>query len=179
MPPGPRANHRRTGWRCLAGALAALLTSSPTHGGTPAAGTATLSIRADGGTIHADLSAPALTLVGFTGSPGNAAQRQDLALAVHNLKTGDAVIRFNPQAQCVLETAKVDDDPKERGGAAELGASYRFGCALPGSLDSVALGLFVGFPALRRVHVRYATARGKGAAVLTPGNPVATFVPLQ
>ena len=179
MPPSPRANHRRMGWYCLAGALAVLVTAPPTHGGTPAAGTAILSIRADGGTIRVDLSAPALTLVGFTGSPGNAAQRQDLELAADNLKTGDAVLRFNPQAQCVLEAAKVDADPRERNGAADLGATYRFGCALPGSLTSVALGLFVGFPALLRIHVRYATALGKGAAVLTPANPTVTFVPLQ
>ncbi|HYN76185.1 MAG TPA: DUF2796 domain-containing protein, partial [Lamprocystis sp. (in: g-proteobacteria)] len=98
---------------------------------TPAAGTASLTIRVLGGTVHVALSAPALTLVGFAGPPGDAAQREDLKLAAHNLKTGDAVVRFNPQAQCVLEAAKVDADPGVRNGTADLGASYRFGCALP------------------------------------------------
>ncbi len=86
-------------------------------------------------------------------------------------------MRFNPQAACALETARVDTDP--RGKAAGMGASYRFGCTFPGSLNSAALGVFLGFPALRRVHVNYSTPQGQGAALLTLGNPVVTFIPLQ
>ena len=148
-------------------------------GVVPPTGTVNLSIRVDGGTVQVDLSAAALTLVGFNGAPASLAQRQDLELAQENLRKGDALVRFNPQAQCVLETAKVDADPRPRNDKADLGASYRFGCVLPGSLNSAALGVFAGFPAVERVHVHYATAQGQGAAVLTPGNPVVTFVPLQ
>lgn len=156
-----------------------LVVTTLAHAGSPPAGTANLSIRAEGGTVLVEFSAPALTMVGFTDAPENPTQREDLKLAAENLKKGDALVRFNPEALCSLEWTKVDADPRLRKGAALLGASYRFGCALPGSLRSAALGLFIGFPALERVHVQYATAEGRGAAVLTPGNPVVRFVPLQ
>ncbi len=79
----------------------------------------------------------------------------------------------------MLEEAKVNANPRERHGEARMGASYRFNCSFPKSLNSAALGLFIGFSALKRVHVHYTTAHGEDAAVLTLGNPVMTFVPLQ
>jgi hypothetical protein len=163
---------------CLVLALA-LGTRDHAFAVTPQAGTAELSIRAEGGTVQVVWSAPALTLVGFAGAPGNPGQEDDLRLARENLKTGDGLVRFNAQARCVLEEAKTDGDPSLRQGQADLGATYRFGCSLPDALSSAALGFFVGFPALERVHVRYTTARGQGAATLTPRNPVVNFVPLQ
>ena len=149
------------------------------RGAVPPDGTANLSIRVEAGTVQVELSASALTLVGFTGAPADTAQRGDLKLAAENLRRGDALVRFNPQAGCGLETARVDAGPGGKANDAEMGASYRFGCTFPGSLNSAALGIFLGFPALRRIHVHYATPQGQGAAVLTPGNPVVTFVPLQ
>lgn len=162
---------------CLSGILA--LTAVTLTQGAPDAGFAKVTIRTEGGTVRVELTAPALTLVGFAGDPGNTAQREDLTLAAENLQSGDALVRFNTQARCVLESAKVDADPRIRKGAADLGASYRFGCALPGELQSAAIGLFVGFPALRQVHVHYTTAQGQGAAIATPSNPIVNFIPLR
>jgi hypothetical protein len=156
-----------------------LLVSPLCQGGLPAAGTANLSIRIDGAAVLVDLSAAAQTLVGFTGSPGNAAQRADLRLAAENLGHADALIRLNQEARCVIETTKVDANPNGRDSVSDLGASYRFGCALPDSLRSAAVALFVGFPALARIHVRYETRLGSGEAVLTPANPVVNFIPLH
>ena len=145
----------------------------------PPVGTADLSIHADGSTVTADVSAAALTFVGFTGAPADAAQREVVKIAEENLKHGEALIRFNPLASCILEDAKVDADPREHKGEAAMGASYRFNCQFPQSFQSAALGLFAGFPALQRVHVRYTTKEGQGAAILTPENPVVNFVPLK
>lgn len=156
-----------------------LLLATLTHGAESPAGTARLSFRTEGPIVRVEFSAPALTMVGFTGTPENPAQREDLQFAAENLRAGNALVRFNAEAHCVLEASNVDADPRVHKGSADLGASYRFGCTLPSLLRSAALGLFVGFPALERVHVQYATAQGQGAAVLTPGNPVVTFVPLQ
>ena len=169
--PAPRA--RRLVW--ILGLTARLLAA----GAVPPVGTADLSIHADAATVQVTLSAAAQTLVGFTGTPGDATQQEDLKVAAENLKHGEALVRFNPQASCLLEDAKVDADPREQRGEARMGANYRFNCVFPKSLKSAALGLFIGFPALQRVHVHYTTAEGQGAAVLTLGNPVVNFVPLQ
>jgi hypothetical protein len=147
--------------------------------GVPAVGTVDLSIRAEGKTVQVELSAAPQTLVGFSGAPVDADQKETLKIARENLMHGEVLVRFNPQASCLLDDAKVDAGPQERKGAADLGASYRFHCTFPQSFKSAALGLFVGFPAVQRAHVRYTTAQGQGAAELTPGNPVVNFIPLQ
>ena len=169
----PAARRHRLAW--VLGLGAPLLAGAA----VPPVGTADLTIRTEGAAVQVELTAAAQTLVGFTGTPGDATQREDLKAAEANLKQGEALVRFNPQASCRLEDARVDADPRERHGEAGMGASYRFNCVFPKSLNSAALGVFIGFAALQRVHVRYTTAQGQGAAILTPGNQVVTFVPLQ
>lgn len=158
-------------------ALGLLASTTASSGGSD---TATIVIRSDGPRVQVDLRGPAATLVGFEHAPRDSEQRETLALAVHNLRTGDALIRFNAQAGCRLEEARVDGDPA-RGGKApgELGAHYLFHCDWPAALGSAAIGLFWGFPALARAHVRYEVAGAGGEAVPTPANPVVSFVPLR
>ncbi len=142
--------------------------------------TARIDIKADGSRVRVDLRGPAAGLVGFEHGPRTAEQRETLALAAENLKTGDGLVRFNTQAGCLLEEATIDADPAPKGkDPGELGASYVFHCDQPGSLGSAALGLFMGFPALARAHVRYELAGISGEAVLTPANPVVSFIPLK
>lgn len=144
--------------------------------------TATITITGTGTgpTIEVKLIGPAASMVGFTRAPATAEERQTLELATENLKTGDALVRFNVQAGCHLEASKIDSDPSAKGeDPADLGATYDFHCDRPELLDSAALGLFMGFPVLARVHVHYTLPRAKGEAVLTPGTPVVSFVPLQ
>ncbi len=144
------------------------------------AGTATLSIKGTGPEVQVGLSGPAASLVGFEHAPRTDEERETLALAAENLKTGDALVRFNTQAGCLLEQATLDADPVPQGKeAADLGASYRFHCDRPQSLASAALGIFMGFPVLARVHVRYELPGVRGETLATPDNPVITFVPLQ
>ena len=147
--------------------------------------TATLAIRAQGKSVDVELRGPAAYLVGFERAPRTAEERATLELAVENLRSGDALVRFNPEASCRLEQSRVDADPAPKAKATadaapgELGASWGFVCDFPDRLDSAALGLFVGFPGLARTHVRYELGPIRGEAVLTPANPVVTFVPLQ
>lgn len=159
----------------LAFGLAAVWHPAPA---LPPIGTADLVIRIQGPRVEVRLSAAAQTLIGFTGAPADATQRDELKTAAENLKRGDALIRFNPQASCVLERARVEADPRERRGGAAMGADYRFHCDFPQALGSAAVALFMGFTALERVHVHYGGDAGAGAAVLTRTNPVFTLVPL-
>jgi hypothetical protein len=146
--------------------------------------TATLSVTGDGSAVTVDLRGPAAYLVGFERAPRDANERATLALAAENLKAGDGLVRFNPEAACRLQETRIDADPAPNGQVGkehkrgELGASWRFRCDFPGRLDSAATGLFVGFPALARAHVRYALGAIRGEAVLTAADPVVTFVPL-
>lgn len=142
--------------------------------------TATLKITGEGPQVHVDLRAPAVGLVGFAHAPQTADERETLALAVENLKTGNGLVRFNAQAECRLEKADIDSDPAPKGRAqGELGASYLFHCDQPTRLGSAALGIFLGFPALSRAHVHYSVAGAAGEAILTPINPVVSFIPLR
>lgn len=154
-------------------------------------GTARIALNADGPDVLVELSAPAATLVGFEHAPTTADERETLRLARENLKAGDGMIRFNTNADCRLVESRVDAHFSDRRqtsargqdpGTAEpahVTARYRFRCDRPDRLDSAALGLFVGFPALQRALVRYATNDGQGGAELTPVNPVVSFVPLS
>ncbi|AFL75139.1 ZrgA family zinc uptake protein [Thiocystis violascens] len=154
-------------------------------------GTARIAMNADGPDVLVELSAPAVTLVGFEHAPATADERETLRLARENLKAGDGMIRFNTNADCRLIESRVDAQLSDRRrtstrgqdpGTAEpahLTARYRFRCDRPDRLDSAALGLFMGFPVLQRVLVHYVTNDGQGEAELTPVNPIMSFVPLS
>jgi len=176
MGQGP-SGHTRAHFGFLAAALTLCA-----HSGLAAVGedTARLKFSSEGTEVRVELRAPAAGLVGFARRPRTAEERATLGLAVQNLKTGDGLVRFNSQAGCRLEEADVDSDPTPKGKAqGDLGASYVFQCDQPKLLSSAALGLFMGFPALVRAHVRYEVAGAAGEAVLTPANPVVSFIPLR
>lgn len=146
-------------------------------------GVAELTLSAAGSDLAVEFVGPAASLVGFEHAPATAAERATLRLATDNLKTGDGMLRLNTQARCRLASAEVQTGLDRKGrkgdGRVEMSASYRFTCEQPDRLESAAVGLFVGFPALERVLVRYALPDGKGAAELTRNRPVVSFIPLQ
>ncbi|MBK1721018.1 ZrgA family zinc uptake protein [Thiocystis violacea] len=143
-------------------------------------GVAHLKLAIDGPEVEVELFAPGVTLVGFEHAPQTDMESETLRLARENLRAGDGMIRFNTDAACRLVKARVETDlPEASSGQAhaDISAYYRFDCAQPRALDSAALGLFTGFPALQRVLVHYEMAEGRGAAELTRGNPVVGFIP--
>lgn len=172
-PPGLKATP-------LAVFVLTLTVGAPAIVAAPGEDTATLKIKSEDTEVRVDLRAPAVGLVGFARGPRSAAERETLTLATENLETGDGLVRFNSQAGCWLKDAKIDSDPAPKGKSpGELGARYVFHCDQPKLLSSAALGLFMGFPALARAHVYYEVAGAAGEAVLTPANPVVSFVPLR
>jgi hypothetical protein len=156
-------------------------------------GIAHMSIAAEGSRILVELTSPAASLIGFERAPRTDDERATLALAKENLMAGDAMIRFNTEATCRLETAEIDaafaeaghghshghthDHGAEEDAHADFQVSYSFACDRPNELGSAALGLFAGFPALERVLVQYVTDEGQGGAELTPRQPVMSFIP--
>ena len=55
-----------------------------------------------------------------------------------------------------------------RGDHEEAVVTYRYTCAQPAALQRIDVRAFARFPRLREIRVEHATARGQGAAVLTP-----------
>jgi hypothetical protein len=149
--------------------------------GPPSRPIARLAIFAEGQTVLVHVAAPAASLVGFAHPPRTPGERDTMRLATENLRTGDGLIRFSTLARCRLAKADVDTglDIHDAEGHPEMSASYRFVCARPDKLESAALGLFVGFPALQLALVQYSLPGCKGEAELTRGQPVVSFVPLE
>lgn len=166
--------------------------------GTHVHGIAYLTLAAEDSKVLVELTSPAASLIGFERAPRTDDERATLELAKENLMAGDAMIRFNTEAGCRLDTAEIDAEFADAGdsdlhshghshdhagdegtdGHADFHVRYGFVCDRPNDLGSAALGLFAGFPALERVLVQYVTAEGQGGAELTPRQAVFTFVPL-
>ena len=153
--------------------------------GQHAHGVGRLSVVAEGPDVAVELAIPVFSALGFERRPETESERELLRLATENLNTGDGLVRFNTQAGCQLEASDVntgfgmDAVPASSEAHRDMFASYRFVCARPDRLRSAAVGLFVGFPALERVHVEYVLQEGRGVAELARNRPVVSFVPLQ
>ena len=175
--PAPLGTHSLLFTILAIGLAGAVMAGETAHlkQGAPVSGVAHLSVVTEGAEVRVELASLAATLVGFARTPKTSTERETLNLAKANLNAGDGMIRFNTQAGCRLVEARVQTD---FGKPPEIRASYRFSCDQPDRLDSAALGLFIGFPALQRVLVQYKTKEGQGGAELTPINTVVTFVPL-
>jgi hypothetical protein len=166
----------------LSAATSPALGQPPRERAVPESGRADMVIAGEGGSVEVALTVRAASLVGFEGFPSSDAQRRALVVTRGNLSTGDGLIRFSTRAACRLSHAEVDMDPERASGdraARVLSARYRFDCDQPELLDSAALGLFVAFPALQRVFVRYDLDGIRGEAGLNRSRPVVSFVPLQ
>lgn len=145
----------------------------------PAPGTAAVMIVGDGADFRVELVAPAVSLIGFEYDPRTRAERETFHLAEQNLKTGDGLVRFNTRASCRLTHVEVDMGSKGVAGRPRnLSANYRFACDRSELLDSAAVGLFVAFPSLGRVFVRYDLAGVRGVDELNRDRQVVSFVPL-
>lgn len=169
---------------CLFGVLAV-------SGGVPASdalppgarmpGTVGLSVDLKGREVRIELAGSAASLLGFDHPPRTDAEREAVRLARDNLKIGDAMVRLNIAAACRLAEVRVQlGAPAGQDAKGHLGAvtaRYRFDCDQPARLESAALGLFAGFPAIERALVTYQTPGGRGSAELTPTNPVVNFIP--
>lgn len=171
-----RLRHLMAGstWLLLAAATAA----TPPH----IPGVVHLELAIQDAEIQADLTGPAITLLGFEQAPRTADERATLQLARENLQAGDAMLRFDTRAACRLTGARLETElpsaAASRTPGADIRVHYRFHCDRPAELGTAALGLFAGFPAVARVFVRYRIPAGRGSAELTPAEPVVNLVPL-
>mgnify|MGYP001815989737 CR=1 FL=1 len=87
-------------------------------------GIAALNLALEGQEVHIELDSPAANIVGFEHAPSSADDHAALDKAVATLKDGDRLFKFNDDAGCRMEIAKVtsellDEEHDEHEGHAE------------------------------------------------------------
>lgn len=174
----------------LVAVLAVASLSSAAHAqhthGAHEHGAAELTVALDGRELVIELISPLDNLVGFEHAPANDAQRSALAEAGRLLRDADAMFALPAAAACRFEHADIESPwpmaaaapaagqaghahaQRAHGDHEEVVATYRFTCAQPTALNQLEVRAFAHFPRLRELRVGHATARGQGAAVLTP-----------
>ena len=193
----PRADNMRSSHRISFARFASLLSllaaaslpsaahAQHTHGAHEH-GAAELTVALDGQALVIELISPLDNLVGFEHAPANDTQRAALAEAGRLLSDADAMFALPVAAACRFEHADIESPwpmaamapaagqaghahaHPTRGDHEEAVVTYRYTCAQPAALQQIEVRAFARFPRLREIRVEHATARGQGAAVLTP-----------
>ena len=167
-------------------------------------GIAALNLALEGDEVHVELDSPAANIVGFEHAPSSEADHAALDKAVATLKDGDQLFRFNSEAGCRMEEAKVtsalldedhkghaDDHGHEKNEAhghdeheheenagpthSDIDAAYHFECDQPGKLTQLTVELFEAFSGMEKLNVQYVVESKQGAAELTPADRVVEF----
>ncbi len=154
--------------------------------------------------MHVELDSPAANIVGFEHAPSSETDHAALDKAVATLKDGDRLFRFNADAGCRMEDARVasallekehdehegehsDDHGHEEKGEhgheehegeethSDIEAVYHFECDQPGKLTQLTVELFEAFPATEELNVQYVIESKQGARELTAKNHVVKF----
>ncbi len=134
----------------------------------------------------AELTLPAVDLVGFDHSPRNDGERAALSLAIALLETPDAVLTTNQEAGCSGNLLAVEsplltlaaDAGTEKGEAAhnKVLARYRYSCSNMAALTNIELGLLRQLKRLERVELQWLSANNGGSGQLTPQTPSFTLL---
>ncbi|MCK6408644.1 DUF2796 domain-containing protein [Thauera sp.] len=157
-------------------------------------GVAELAVVLEGPELVVELSSPLDNLVGFEHAPANDVQRAALVEAGRRLRDAGAMFVLPAAAGCRLGDTDIESPwplgtaatasrptpapasahaghthaPPVGGDHGDVVATWRFTCAQPQALERLEVGAFRQFPRLRKLRVEHVTARGQGAAVLTP-----------
>ncbi|MFT3791915.1 MAG: DUF2796 domain-containing protein [Rudaea sp.] len=183
---------------CLSLLCAAFAASAPAQiqrqHGAHVHGEATLDLALDGSQLSLTLNAPGMSFAGFEHAPHDDAERKTLADTVTALKTPAGWLSLPSEADCRLDSAKVephgfgsalaaeqnrhggdahpsehDADADARHEHSDFDADYRYVCAKPAALHAFDLHLFERFPALHTLHVNLALPDRQDSATLAPG----------
>lgn len=163
-------------------------------------GIAALSLALEGQEVQIELDSPAANIVGFEHAPSSESDHAALDKAVATLKDGERLFRFNEDAGCRMETAKVtsalldeghekheeheehakeghEDAQHEHEGEthSDIEAAYHFECDQPGKLKQMTVELFEAFPGMEKIEVQYVIESKQGATELTATNHAVKF----
>lgn len=139
-------------------------------------GQATLTMVLEGNELQLALQSAAYNIVGFEHAPSNAAQRQEIAIALDTLAQG-SWFNLSPEAYCEIQGADANTDLTEPGytGHGDFYANISLVCQNPARLQQLTLGLFGLTPSLEKISVQWVINGRQGAGELTVSNNVQRF----
>lgn len=146
-------------------------------------GVVALNVALDGKTLTVELNAPLDSLVGYERAPRTDAERRTAAEVLQRLRDPAQLFTPDAAAQCSAATPQVDAGllaPGAKAAAgdhADLQASYRYTCAQPAQLRSIALPLFETFKRIQRVEVQTVGPQGQRKATLRRASAVLKLAP--
>lgn len=162
-------------------------------------GVASLDIAFEGGGIVAELTSPAMNIVGFEHAPRTAEHHELLDSAAASLAAAESWLILPPAAGCRIESADVesslleddesagpdqdgthehhahDEDHEEHHDQvhSQFRVRHRFQCDNPDGIQSVTVRLFDEFPGMERIQLQVLTdTRQIGGALLPDDNVI-------
>lgn len=166
-------------------------------------GHSTLNIVQEGHNLELMLESPAVNIIGFEHSPTNQEEKQLVDKAMQQLRQGEQLFVFPPDAQCVQAAVKIvselaedsthndhkesdthdhDHDEHEHSshrdqqqGHSDFVIHYQFECSMPSALTSLELQLFKRFPLTEEVDAQIVTDKRQFAAELSAQQPHINF----
>jgi len=155
-------------------------------------GAGRLDVALEGVELVIELTLPAINVVGFEHPAASKADHDAVHDGIDKLSEGARLFAFPKAAGCRIARAEVDPGDMEGHGLerdekhdhakddhddehGDFEAHYRARCEHPDALASLSVMLFQVFPSLHEVRARWITAKGQGAANLTPEQPNLTF----
>jgi hypothetical protein len=145
-------------------------------------GVATLQVAVDEKTMTLDFSSPLDNLIGFEHAPRNTSQKAAVKNMADSLNRADRLFIPTADAQCTLQSVKLDSPvlapeaaqdkaaqarPQERVHA-DLDGEFVFACKQTGKLHDLEVKLFGSYPNLHLLKVEIATLNKQAAVQLTP-----------
>ncbi len=188
----------------LAATLALALSSTVLFAAAPHVhGAGTLQLVLEGGSLNAELSLPAMDVVGFEHAPQEAKHKEAVKKAVAMLKDSRKVLALPDDAQCAAAPGEVestlledghDDHGKDKHAHdqhehehehghdhpdgevhADFDVAYRFDCRHPEAIKQIKINLFQQLSHLERLEVESVTPGGQRRQRLAPGQDTITL----
>jgi hypothetical protein len=148
-------------------------------------GSAALTLVEDGGTLVVVLESPGVNLVGFEHAPESEADAAAIMRVMAELKHESDVLALQG-GNCVLKSLDVqssypplepgaDHDRHSENGHNAFSATYRYQCAEPAQLRSIAVPWLARHAGIEQLTVQWVVRDGQGAATLTKQRPELIF----
>lgn len=146
-------------------------------------GVVALNVALDGTALTLELDAPLDSLVGWERAPRNDSERRAAADALQRLRDPAQLFTPDAAAQCQAAAPQVNagllapGTKPAAGEHADLQASYRWTCAQPTQLRSIALPIFDAFKRIQRIEVQAVGPHGQRKATLRRTSAVLKLAP--
>ncbi|WIO73828.1 DUF2796 domain-containing protein [Porticoccaceae bacterium LTM1] len=153
-------------------------------------GEAALTLVLEDGELHIQLYSPAYNITGFEHEPTDEGERATVNIAAHRLRQLDTLIELPKDANCQLNSVKVNsslleddhaghnhdhDDLDKSAHHADFYVDYELSCKDTSKLNGITVKMFKQFRAVEKTKVEWVIEGKQGAAVTTPESAKVNF----